>query len=100
MLPTGKKDKVTALQIILYTFWLILASLLPAIFPYIGIVGSRLYLSPIAAIFVFALGLWMLYYAFKLYKKMDAPAAKKLMLVSVGYITFLQVIYIADKFLR
>jgi heme O synthase-like polyprenyltransferase len=29
MLPTQKKDKGTALQIILYTVWLILASLLP-----------------------------------------------------------------------
>ena len=49
MLPTGKKDKGTALQTILYTIWLIITSLLPAIFPYIGIVGSRLYLSPISA---------------------------------------------------
>jgi protoheme IX farnesyltransferase len=69
MLPTGKKDKGTALQTILYTIWLIIASLLPAIFPYTGIVGSRLYLSPISAIIVFLLGIWMLFYAFELYKK-------------------------------
>jgi protoheme IX farnesyltransferase len=36
MLPTGKKDKGTALQIILYTVWLILASLLP-VFGYTGV---------------------------------------------------------------
>jgi heme o synthase len=100
MLPTGKKDKGTALQTILYTIWLIIASLLPAIFPYIGIVGSRLYLSPISAIIVFLLGIWMLYYAFELYKKRDSKAARKLMLVSVSYITLLQLVYIADKFLR
>lgn len=100
MLPTGKKDKGTALQTILYTIWLIIASLLPAIFPYIGIVGSRLYLSPISAIIVFLLGIWMLYYAFELYKKRDSIAARKLMLVSVSYITLLQLVYIADKFLR
>ena len=100
MLPTGKKDKGTALQTILYTIWLIITSLLPAIFPYIGIVGSRLYLSPISAIIVFLLGIWMLYYAFELYKKRDSIAARKLMLVSVSYITLLQLVYIADKFLR
>ncbi len=100
MLPTGKKDKGTALQTILYTIWLIIASLLPAIFPYIGIVGSRLYLSPISAIIVFLLGIWMLYYALELYKKRDSKAARKLMLVSVSYITLLQLVYIADKFLR
>jgi protoheme IX farnesyltransferase len=100
MLPTGKRDKGTAFQTILYTFWLIVASLLPAIFPYIGIIGSRLYLSPIAAIVVFLLGIWMLYFAFELYRKRDKIAARKLMLVSVSYITLLQLVYIADKFLR
>ncbi len=100
MLPTGEKDKGTALQIILYTIWLIIASLLPAIFPYIGIVGSRLYLTPVSAIVVFLLGIWMLYSAFELYKKRDSKAARKLMLISVSYITLLQLVYIADKFLR
>jgi protoheme IX farnesyltransferase len=100
MLPTGEKDKGTALQIILYTIWLIIASLLPAIFPYIGIVGSRLYLSPVSAIVVFLLGIWMLYAGFELYKKRDSKAARKLMLISVSYITLLQLVYIADKFLR
>lgn len=100
MLPTGEKDKGTALQIILYTIWLIIASLLPAIFPHIGIVGSRLYLTPVSAIVVFLLGIWMLYSAFELYKKRDSKAARKLMLISVSYITLLQLVYIADKFLR
>jgi protoheme IX farnesyltransferase len=100
MLPTGERDKGTALQIILYTIWLIIASLLPAIFPYIGIVGSRLYLTPVSAIVVFLLGIWMLYSAFELYKKRDSKAARKLMLISVSYITLLQLVYIADKFLR
>lgn len=100
MLPTGKKDQATALQIILYTLWLIVASVLPAIFPYIGVVGSRLYLTPIAAIVVFLLGIWMLIYAFKLYRNKDSKSARSLMLVSVFYITLLQLVYIADKFLR
>jgi protoheme IX farnesyltransferase len=99
MLPTGKKDKTTALQIILYTVWLIVASLLPMLFP-IFVPSSRLYLSPIGGVLIFLLGLWMLFYAVKLYQLRTAKAAKTLMLVSVGYITFLQIIYIFDKFLR
>lgn len=95
MLPTGKRDKGTALQIILYTFWLILASLLPVL----GFTG-RFYITPIAAIVVFFLGLWMLFYALRLYKSRTAKEARTLMLVSVLYITLLQLVYIFDKFLR
>jgi protoheme IX farnesyltransferase len=95
MLPTGKKDKGTALQVILYTVWLIVASLLPAL----GYTG-KLFITPIAAILVFLLGVWMLVYAVRLYKLRTAKAARTLMLVSVSYITLLQLIYILDKFLR
>ena len=95
MLPTGKRDKGTALQIILYTVWLILASLLPVL----GFTG-RFYITPIAAIVVFFLGLWMLFYALRLYKSRTAKEARTLMLVSVLYITLLQLVYIFDKFLR
>mgnify|MGYP003602052678 FL=1 len=95
MLPTGKKDKGTALQVILYTVWLILASLLPVL----GFTG-RLYITPVTAVVVFLLGLWMLFYAVRLYKLRTAKAARTLMLVSVLYITLLQVVYILDKFLR
>ncbi|QBN18810.1 heme o synthase [Flavobacterium nackdongense] len=95
MLPTGNKDKGTALQIILYTVWLIIASLLPSL----GYTG-QLFISPVAAVLVFLLGLWMLYYAVKLYQSRTAKSARTLMLVSVSYITLLQFIYIFDKFLR
>ena len=95
MLPTGRKDKKTALQTILYTVWLIIASLLPVT----GFTGE-LKLSVVSAVAVLLAGLWMLVYAVKLYKQMDGPAARKLMLVSVSYISLLQVIYIVDKFLR
>lgn len=95
MLPTGKKDNGTALQIILYTVWLIIASLLPMF----GYTGS-LFLTPVAAILVFLLGLWMLFYAVKVYQLRTSKSARTLMLVSVSYITLLQLIYIVDKFLR
>lgn len=95
MLPTGKKDKSTAVQTIMYTGWLIVASLLPCL----GYTG-QLFISPIAAIIVFLLGLWMLYFAVKMYKERTAKVAKALMLASVSYITLLQITYIVDKFLR
>ena len=95
MLPTGKKDKKTALQTILYTIWMIVASVIPAF----GFTGN-LFLSKVAALVVFLLGLWMLFYAFKLHKEMDAKAARKLMIVSVSYISLLQIVYVLDKFLR
>lgn len=99
MLPSGKKDKSTALQIILYTVWLIVASLLPFGLKYF-IVDPKLFLTPMAAIAVLLLGLWMLFYAVRLYQLKTAKAAKTLMLVSVAYITLLQIVYITDKFLR
>ncbi|MEZ4803321.1 MAG: heme o synthase [Gelidibacter sp.] len=95
MLPTGKRDKGTAVQIILYTIWTILVSLIP-IFDFTG----DLKLSIVAAIVVFALGLVMLYYAIQLFKARTSKAAKQLMLASVLYITLLQVVYVADKFIR
>jgi heme o synthase len=95
MLPTGKKDKSTALQIILYTVWLIIASLLPAL----GRTG-QLFISPVASVVVLLIGLWMLFYGVKLYQTRTPKAAKTLMLVSVSYITLLQLVYIFDKFLR
>ncbi len=93
MLPTGKRDSKTVIQIILYTFWLIIASVLP-VFGFTG----ELQLSVLAAIVVFLLGCWMLFYAIQLYKNREAKTAKKLMLVSVTYITLLQIIYVIDKF--
>jgi len=94
MLPTGKRDTKTALQIILYTIWLILVS----VFPVTHLTG-RLELSPIAAVFVLLCGIWMLYAAVQLYKTRTSKAARSLMLVSVSYISLIQIIYIVDKFL-
>jgi protoheme IX farnesyltransferase len=95
MLPTGKRNKATALQIIMYTVWLILIS----VFPATGLTGE-LKLSFIAAILVFLTGVGLLYYAIRLYKNMDNKSAKALMLASVGYITLIQILYVTDKFLH
>lgn len=95
MLPTGKRDKATAVQTILYTVWTILVSIIPVF----GFTGD-LQLTVVGAIVVFLLGLVMLYYAVQLFKKMTAVAARQLMLASVLYITLVQIIYVLDKFIR
>ncbi len=95
MLPTGKKDNKTLTQIILYTIWLMIVS----IFPVFNVTG-RLYLTPIAAGLVFLAGIWMLLAAVNLYKKRTDKAARSLMLVSVTYISLIQIIYVLDKILR
>ncbi len=95
MLPTGKRDKGTATQIIIYSVWTVLVSIVPAF----GITGD-LKLSIVAAVIVFALGLVMIYYAMQLFKNRTEQAAKQLMYASVIYITLLQIVYVADKFIR
>jgi protoheme IX farnesyltransferase len=95
MLPTRKRDKGTAVQTIMYTIWTILISIVPVF----GVTGD-LKLSIVAAVIVFLLGLVMLYYAFELFKERTTKAAKQLMLSSVIYISLIQIVYVADKFIR
>lgn len=94
MLPTGKRDKGTAVQIIMYTAWTILISIIPVF----GFTGD-LDLSVVAGVVVFILGLFMLYYALRLFKLRSSKAAKQLMLSSVTYITLVQIVYVVDKFI-
>jgi len=95
MLPTGKRDKGTALQAIIYIVWTLLISIIP-VFGFTG----QLQLSIVASVLVFACGLWFLYYGFQLFKNQTDKAARQLMLASVVYITLIQIIYISDKFIR
>ena len=94
MLPTGKKDKGTAIQIIMYTIWMIIISVIPVF----GITG-RLHLSIPAAVIILIMGLVMLFFGFRLFEKRDNKSARKLMLISVSYITLMQLVYVIDKFL-
>ncbi|WP_310994236.1 heme o synthase [Aequorivita marina] len=95
MLPNGKRDKGTAVQTILYSVWTVLASLVPVL----GITG-KLYLTPVSGVLIGILGVGLIYYAVRLYTEKTSKAAKQLMLASVSYITLLQIIYVADKFIR
>ena len=95
MLPTGKQDKATATQTIMYTVWTIIVSIAP-VFGFTG----RLQLTILGAVIVGVIGLVMLYYAIQLFKKRTVLSARQLMLASVIYITLVQVVYVADKFIR
>jgi protoheme IX farnesyltransferase len=95
MLPTGKRDKGTAIQIILYTIWTLIVSVVPVL----GVTGD-LKLSIVSAVLVFILGLVMLYYAIQLFKNRKTKDARQLMLASVSYITLIQIIYVLDKYIR
>jgi protoheme IX farnesyltransferase len=92
MLPTGKRDRGTALQVILYTLWTIVVSVAPVF----GITG-RLTLSVPAAILVAICGLFMLVAAMRLYQKRDTGTAKRLLFISILYISVIQIIYVIDK---
>ncbi len=94
MLPTGKKDKGTAVQILMYVIWTMIVSLVPAF----GITGN-LHLSITGAVFIFLIGLVFLYFAVRLFHKRDDVSAKWLILASVAYISLLQLIYVLDKWL-
>ena len=94
MLPTGAKDKGTVLQVIIYLAWTVLISLVPAF----GVTGN-LQLSLLGAVLIAVIGLGFLYYGFKLFQQQTDQSARKLMFVSILYITSLQFIYVLDKFI-
>ncbi|MDY8136699.1 heme o synthase [Aquimarina sp. 2201CG5-10] len=95
MLPTGERNQGTAVQILIYTTWTVVTSLIPVF----GVTG-KLYVTPVSGILILILGIGLLRSAIRLYKIRDAKTAKQLMLMSVLYITLLQIIYVADKFIR
>ena len=94
MLP-GKKDKSTAWKNVVYTFFLIPLSILPAF----GITGN-LKLSLIATILVFVLGIWFFKIALTLHQKLTDESAVRLMFASFIYLPSIQLIFILDKVIR
>ena len=95
LMPTGEKNKKASKLIIIYTIFMLIVS----IFPVFRLTGS-LYLLPVSAVIIFALGLVMLYYGVRLHKEQTNVMARKLMLSSVLYITLIQIIFVIDKFLH
>ena len=93
MLPTGDRDRKTAFQIVVYSLWTIATSIVPVF----GFTGA-LQLSVYAALLIFALGIYMLVPALKLFQTLELRYAKSLMLRSVIYLTLIQLIYVLDRF--
>ena len=93
MLPTGRKDGKTAFQITFYTLWMILISLIP----YTHYSG-RLNLTQNSALLILILGITMLYFSIDLMIKKSNKAANKLIIVSIFYLSLVQLIFIFDKY--
>ena len=92
MLPTGRKDKSTSAQILFYSIWAVLVSIIP----FFGITGE-LKLSIVGVLGVFALGALLIYKSYILFLDGKNENAKKLMLTSVIYLTFIQLTFLFDK---
>jgi protoheme IX farnesyltransferase len=94
MLPSGKRDNATAFQIVFYTIWMIIVSTLPY-FSFTGKLSIGIY----SLILILVSGSLMLYQALKLMRYKDKQNAIRLMYASIFYLSFIQIIFVIDKFL-
>ena len=93
MLPSGKRDNATAFQIVFYTIWMIIVSTLPY-FSFTGKLSIGIY----SLILILLSGCLMLYQALKLMRYKDKQNAIRLMYASIFYLSFIQIIFVIDKF--
>jgi len=94
MLPTGKKDKSTSAQILFYSIWAVIISIVP----FFGITGN-LRLSLFGLIFVIISGIFLIYKSYLLFIDGNNENAKRLMLTSIVYLTLVQLTFLLDKVL-
>ena len=92
MLPTGKKDKSTAAQILFYSIW----SVLITVIPFFGITGN-LKLSIIGLLIVIILGVILVQKAYLLFVYEKNQNANSLMITSILYLTLVQLTLLLDK---
>lgn len=92
MLPTGKKDKSTAAQILFYSIWSVLISVIP----FFGITGN-LKLSIIGLLIVIILGVILVQKAYMLFVFEKNQNANSLMITSIVYLTLVQLTLLLDK---
>ncbi len=92
MLPTGRKDKSTSAQILFYSIWAVLVSIVP----FFGITGE-LQLSYIGLTVVILLGIILIYKSYILFLDGTNENAKKLMFTSIIYLTCVQLTFLLDK---
>ena len=94
MLPSGKRDDSTAFQIVFYTTWMILVSTLP----YFSFTGDFT-ISFYSLLLILVSGCFMLFQAIRLMKYKDKQNAIRLMYASIFYLSFIQIIFVVDKFI-
>lgn len=94
LLPTRKRDNFSAMQIVVYSLWLVFVSIIPVL----GFSGA-LTLSWYAAILIFALGVHLFLKALKLRRNQDSLSARTLMFASIIYLPVVQIIYVVDGWL-
>tara|TARA_Y100000996_G_scaffold246370_1_gene193701 strand:- start:147 stop:1007 length:861 start_codon:yes stop_codon:yes gene_type:complete len=92
MLPSGKTDKSSAFQIVFYSVWTVVISLLPMT-RYTG----TLNLSNYGGFLVLICGMGVIFFALILMRKRTKDSAKHLMYSSIFYLTSVQIIYVLDK---
>ena len=95
MLFGGEKGRYPAALSILSSIITIIISIVPFFWNY-----TILSLSVYAFLLITILGIWFALKSVKLYKNANDLNAKKLMIASILYLPLLQIIYIADKFMR
>lgn len=94
LLPSGEPDRASAFQAILYSSGLLGLVLLP----YFGLAG-HFTVGATATVATFLLGLFLVYRAWVLFRKLDNVSARKLMLYSIVYLTLTQIIWVIDHFI-
>ena len=95
MLFGGEKGRYPAALSILSSIITIIISIVPFFWNY-----TILSLSVYPFVLITILGIWFALKSVKLYKNANDLNAKKLMIASILYLPLLQIIYIADKFMR
>jgi len=91
LLPTTKRDKISAFITLLSTIILIPVSLMPTFYGFGGIY---------VAIISVAIGLWFTYTAVKLFLKQDLESARKVMFASFIYLPVAQLALLFDFIIK
>jgi heme o synthase len=82
LLPSGERNKATAFQILIYTLFLLLISMVPV---YFGITHTML-----STLVIFICGLLFFYQAIKLFRDCTIKSAREVMFGSFAYLPLIQ----------
>jgi protoheme IX farnesyltransferase len=91
MMPVAHGEEATRRQILLYSLQLVLITLLPLPFKFLG---------SIYTLTAFALGIGMIYYSVKLIQRADGAAARTMYKYTTSYLAFLFLVMIVDRLIH